>query len=95
MNKYSTWGKTDWMNLRAQCAKDLGLTDVKDQKAHGLMVVRVLKGLTEEFDGDWTKAYGAFRTIGHGLGCNASQFNQWLDKAEGGVKAEVMADLMV
>jgi len=95
MKKYTSWSKTEWTEFRAQCAKDLGLTDAKDQKVHGLMVVRVLKGLTEEFNGDWTKAYSAFRAIGHGLGCNCSQFNQWLAKEDGGVKADIIANLDV
>lgn len=87
--------KTDWIAARAKAAKDLGLKEAKDQKAHTLLATREYKRLAEEHGDDWKAIHNAIMSIGHGFACNASQFNQWLDKAEGGVKTEVLADLEV
>jgi len=85
--------KTDWVEARAKAAQDLGLKEPKDQQAHLLLVTREFKAAVAEHGSDWSKVHAHVRGIGHGFGMNASQFNQWLDKAEGGVKAEVLADL--
>jgi len=87
--------KQEWVELRAKAAKDLGLAEAKDQQAHLLLVSREYKAAVAEHGEDWGKVHAHMRGIGHGFGMNASQFNQWLDKAEGGVKAEVLADLDV
>lgn len=68
----------------------------KNQQAHVLLTARtVLDAAGVKDDKARAAGYNALREVGHGLGCNASQFAQWAEKPDGQVASNIVKSLKV